>query len=119
VRLEKQAQALQALAVGQIEVQQHGVDARRFGVQAHRVLQGLRFQPVDGHLEQIAARCLDAQADQFMVVDEQDLAARFHGSWGRVVRGCQGRRGATGTVQQATRPKPGRITLVTTAAGRP
>ncbi|MGC4244656.1 MAG: hypothetical protein QM686_21020, partial [Herbaspirillum sp.] len=59
-----------------VQVQQHGLDVAALAVDADGVLQRRGFDPVDGLAIEIGIGRLDADAHEFVIVNEQDQACR-------------------------------------------
>jgi hypothetical protein len=68
-----EARGLQALAVGQVEVEQDSVDVVLLRIDLQRILQRGCLEPMQLHALQFGVAGLHAIAHQFMVVDQQDL----------------------------------------------
>ncbi len=72
--LDELAQPLQALAVGEIEVEQDGVDIAFAAVDIERFAQRARLEPFERHAEQLGVKRLGAVANELVVVDEKELS---------------------------------------------
>ena len=74
MNLQEVAQALQPLAIGQVQVEQHRVDIALVAVEFDPVLQRPGLDPFDRHAGNIAVQGPDAEPDEFMIVDQKNLA---------------------------------------------
>ena len=91
--MQELAQALQPLAVRQVQVEQHRVDIALATVDLDAILQRAGLDPLDRHAFDITVQGPDAEANQFVVVDEEQLACGERAD--RVGCGRNGQRGSS------------------------